>query len=137
MSLQLSSFIRIFQLICSYVLYPVSFFMGTDTTDCRKVAELIGVKTFTNEFIAYGQLKDLIANRKVLNNYTSFFNTTQWHWEKDNIVLDLTKQVLTGGVLSVIFRFLTHSGKWLHMQKWLVSQKCFVSIVKRGLMFTI
>ena len=75
--------------------------MGTDTADCRKVAELIGVKTFTNEFIAYGQLKDLINNRKTFENYTTFFNTTQWHWEKDDVVLDLTKQVLKGGYLSV------------------------------------
>lgn len=90
-----------FELICSYVLYPVSFFMGTDTDDCRKVAELIGVKTFTNEFIAYGQLKDLINNRKTFENYTTFFNTTQWHWEKDDVVLDLTKQVLKGGYLSI------------------------------------
>ena len=75
--------------------------MGTDSDDCRKVAELIGVKTFTNEFIAYGQLKDLINNRKTFENYTTFFNTTQWHWEKDDVVLDLTKQVLKGGYLSV------------------------------------
>ena len=89
------------QLICSYVLYPVSFFMGTETSDCRKVAELIGVKTFTNEFIAYGQLKVLIENRQTLNNYTTFFNTTNWHWEKDDIILDITKQTLVGGIISV------------------------------------
>ena len=76
--------------------------MGTDTADCRKVGELIGVKTFTNEFIAYTQLKDLIANRKSLDNYTTFFNTTEWRWEKENIVLDITGEVLKGGVLSVI-----------------------------------
>ena len=75
--------------------------MGTDTPDCRKVAELIGVKTFTNEFIAYGQLKDLIANRHALNNYTTFFNTTNWHWVKDDIILDITKEKLVGGILSV------------------------------------
>ena len=75
--------------------------MGTDTADCRKVAELIGVKTFTNEFIAYGQLKDLIANRQALNNYTTFFNTTDWHWVKDDIILDITKEKLVGGILSV------------------------------------
>ena len=75
--------------------------MGTDTADCRKVAELIGIKTFTNEFIAYGQLKVLIENRKALNNYTSFFNGTNWHWENDDILLDATGQILKGGVLSV------------------------------------
>lgn len=90
-----------FEFICSYVLYPVSFFMGTETADCRKVAELIGVKTFTNEFIAYGQLKDLIANRKTFDNYTTFFNTTQWHWAKDDVILDITGEVLKGGFISL------------------------------------
>ena len=75
--------------------------MGTDTADCRKVAELIGIKTFTNEFIAYGQLKVLIENRKALNNYTSFFSGANWHWENDDILLDATGQILKGGVLSV------------------------------------
>lgn len=90
-----------FEFICSYVLYPVSFFMGTEAADCRKVAELIGVKTFTNEFIAYGQLKDLIANRKTFDNYTTFFNTTQWHWAKDDVILDITGEVLKGGFISL------------------------------------
>ena len=75
--------------------------MGTETTDCRKVAELIGVKTFLNEFIAYAQLKDLIANRNALNNYTMYFNTTKWHWEKDDVMLDISGEILKGGVLSV------------------------------------
>ncbi|CAL1526428.1 unnamed protein product, partial [Lymnaea stagnalis] len=42
-----------FCMICSYVLFPVALFMGTESADCRKMAELIGLKTFTNEFIAY------------------------------------------------------------------------------------
>ena len=77
--------------------------MGTETADCRKVGELIGIKTFTNEFIAYTQLRDLLVNRKSLENYTRFLNTTEWHWEKENIVLDITGEILQGGVLSVIF----------------------------------
>ena len=92
----------LFQLICSYALYPVSFLMGTETADCRKVAELIGIKTFTNEFIAYSQLKDLIANRKAVSNYTTFYNTTEWHWENDDVVLGITGEVLKGGVISVL-----------------------------------
>ncbi|XP_045168651.2 solute carrier family 28 member 3-like [Mercenaria mercenaria] len=89
-----------FEFMCSYVLYPVSFFMGVDTDDCRKVAELVGVKTFTNEFIAYSSLKVLIQNKKDLNNYTDFFNTTDWYWQKDNVVLNMTGQVLEGGFIS-------------------------------------
>lgn len=45
-----------FQLICRYVLYPVAWILGTDTADCEDVAELIGIKTFLNEFIAYQRL---------------------------------------------------------------------------------
>lgn len=90
-----------FELICSYALYPVSFLMGTERADCRKVAELIGIKTFTNEFIAYSQLKDLIANRKAVSNYTTFYNTTEWHWENDDVVLGITGEVLKGGVISI------------------------------------
>lgn len=89
-----------FEFICSYVLYPVSYFMGVETADCRKVAELVGVKTFTNEFIAYGNLKVLIQNRKDLMNYTDFYNTTDWFWDKGNVLLNQTGQVLLGGVIS-------------------------------------
>ncbi|KAL4220153.1 hypothetical protein ACF0H5_020565 [Mactra antiquata] len=35
-----------FELICSYVLFPVSFFMGVEPDDCGRVAELVG-KNFT------------------------------------------------------------------------------------------
>ncbi|KAK3594923.1 hypothetical protein CHS0354_009308 [Potamilus streckersoni] len=90
-----------FQLICSYILYPVAFFMGTAPEDCRKVAELIGIKIFTNEFIAYEVLKDLISNRHKLENYTGIFNGTgPWSWQGDDIVLDITNETLTGGVIS-------------------------------------
>lgn len=63
-----------FELICSYVLYPVALFMGTEPRDCRRIAELVGIKTFTNEFIAYAQLEKLLKNRKTWLNYTSQFD---------------------------------------------------------------
>ncbi|KAK3578737.1 hypothetical protein CHS0354_010118 [Potamilus streckersoni] len=91
-----------FQFICSYILYPVAYFMGTAPEDSRKVAEMIGIKTFTNEFIAYGVLSDLISNRHKLENYTTFFNGTGlWSWRGDNILLGITNQTLKGGVISV------------------------------------
>ena len=52
-----------FQLICSYLLIPLAFIMGVEPRDCRHVAELIGIKTFLNEFIAYIDLSKLIKNR--------------------------------------------------------------------------
>ncbi|XP_077992104.1 solute carrier family 28 member 3-like [Glandiceps talaboti] len=54
-----------FQLICRYLLYPVAWLMGVDSEDCSNVAELIGIKTFLNEFVAYRQLADYINNREL------------------------------------------------------------------------
>nr|XP_006819439.1 PREDICTED: solute carrier family 28 member 3-like [Saccoglossus kowalevskii] len=54
-----------FSLICRYLLYPTSWLMGVDThADCHTVAELVGTKTFANEFVAYGDLSVLIKNRE-------------------------------------------------------------------------
>ena len=39
--------------------------MGVQWKDCGAVAELLGIKTFLNEFIAYEQLGKLIENRKL------------------------------------------------------------------------
>ena len=55
------------QFICSYVLRPVAFIMGVEWKDCDVVAELLGTKTFLNEFIAYTQLAEFIKNRQTLN----------------------------------------------------------------------
>ncbi|XP_074626097.1 solute carrier family 28 member 3-like isoform X1 [Acropora palmata] len=56
-----------FEFICSYVLRPVAFIMGVEWKDCDVVAELLGTKTFLNEFIAYTQLAEFIKNRQTLN----------------------------------------------------------------------
>ena len=45
------------QLIFSYILWPLAAVMGVNIEDCRKVAKLIGIKTFVNEFVAYLELK--------------------------------------------------------------------------------
>ncbi|XP_040824406.1 sodium/nucleoside cotransporter 1 [Ochotona curzoniae] len=45
-----------FELICSYVLRPVAFLMGVAWEDCAVVAELLGIKLFLNEFVAYEEL---------------------------------------------------------------------------------
>lgn len=56
-----------FEFICSYVLRPVAFIMGVEWKDCDVVAELLGTKTFLNEFIAYTQLAEFIKNRQTMN----------------------------------------------------------------------
>eukprot|EP00057_Strongylocentrotus_purpuratus_P007004 XP_011661478.1 PREDICTED: solute carrier family 28 member 3 [Strongylocentrotus purpuratus] len=52
-----------FEFICSYVFVPIAFIMGVEWADCRVVAELIGLKTFVNEFYAYEVLGKYIENR--------------------------------------------------------------------------
>ncbi|XP_047448266.1 solute carrier family 28 member 3-like [Mugil cephalus] len=53
-----------FSLICSYVFMPLAFMMGVSWEDSFIVAELIGIKTFLNEFVAYQKLSELIHKRK-------------------------------------------------------------------------
>ncbi|KAM7392053.1 hypothetical protein PAMP_022695 [Pampus punctatissimus] len=53
-----------FSLICSYVFMPLSFMMGVSFEDSFIVAELIGTKTFLNEFVAYQKLSEFINRRK-------------------------------------------------------------------------
>ncbi|KAM9376065.1 sodium/nucleoside cotransporter 1 [Pholidichthys leucotaenia] len=52
-----------FQLICSYVFMPVAFMMGIPYEESFVVAELIGIKLFINEFVAYEELSQLKNNR--------------------------------------------------------------------------
>ncbi|XP_078106985.1 solute carrier family 28 member 3-like isoform X2 [Sander vitreus] len=53
-----------FSLICSYVFMPLSLIMGVSWEDSFIVAELIGTKTFINEFVAYQKLSEFISRRK-------------------------------------------------------------------------
>ncbi|MBZ3880035.1 Sodium/nucleoside cotransporter 1 [Sciurus carolinensis] len=52
-----------FQLICSYILRPVAFLMGVAWEDCPVVAELLGIKLFLNEFVAYQELSQYRQRR--------------------------------------------------------------------------
>ncbi|XP_014668608.1 PREDICTED: sodium/nucleoside cotransporter 1-like [Priapulus caudatus] len=53
-----------FGLICSYVFRPVAFLMGVEWSDCGIVGELLGTKTFINEFVAYDILGKYIQDRE-------------------------------------------------------------------------
>ena len=92
-------------MICSYVLYPVSLFMGTELgLDCRRMGELVGVKTFTNEFIAYKRLKVLLDNRNVFKNYSMFYdvtNSSNVAYNDMDVHLTQWNVVLEKGFLSV------------------------------------
>ncbi|XP_061179837.1 solute carrier family 28 member 3-like [Saccostrea echinata] len=90
-----------FQLICSYVFYPIAFFMGTDIPDCRRVAELIGIKTFTNEFVAYTELSHLITNKRNFTEYTATWNSSSdWFYQGEDIILPYVNQTLKKGIIS-------------------------------------
>ena len=90
---------RCLQWICSYALWPVAFLMGADIADCPKVAELVGVKTFVNEYLAYSQLGHLIANRAVWQEHVA--NNGSYYYVGQDIVLNGTESTLVNGILSV------------------------------------
>ena len=76
--------------------------MGTYPEDCRRVAKLVGIKTFTNEFIAYKGLKEFLDNKERWRNYTQTYNSTgDWYWRDQDAFLVKTNETLVGGFLSV------------------------------------
>jgi pyrimidine nucleoside transport protein len=90
-----------FQLICSYVLWPFALVMGVNVDDCRKVAELIGTKTFLNEFVAYQDLSALINNRKAFDDHVAHNGT--WYPHGDDIILttpNVNDTILTNGIMT-------------------------------------
>ena len=52
-----------FEYICSYLFMPFAYIMGVSWDDSFKVAELLGVKTFLNEFVAYDRFSVFIKNK--------------------------------------------------------------------------
>ncbi|CAJ1379387.1 unnamed protein product [Effrenium voratum] len=48
-----------FDLVLSYLLWPLAFMMGVPPEECGKVGLLIGEKTVLNEFVAYRHLADM------------------------------------------------------------------------------
>eukprot|EP00794_Sanderia_malayensis_P000608 gene608-1270_t len=53
-----------FKLIFSYVFMPCAYLMGVEWNDAFKVGELLGVKTFVNEFVAYQTLGTTYMNNR-------------------------------------------------------------------------
>lgn len=51
-----------FELISSYIFWPLAWLLGTPTQDCAHVARLIGTKMAVNEFVAYESLGKLLGN---------------------------------------------------------------------------
>mmetsp|Transcript_5297 Transcript_5297/g.9928 ORF Transcript_5297/g.9928 Transcript_5297/m.9928 type:complete len:550 (-) Transcript_5297:373-2022(-) len=51
-----------FELISSYIFWPLAWLLGTPAQDCAHVARLIGTKIAVNEFVAYESLGKLLGN---------------------------------------------------------------------------
>ena len=80
--------------------------MGCDSQDSRKVAAMIGTKTFLNEFVAYSELGVYIANNEKYQNYInnvtgSYSGVTKTYGYDGNIRLVDTGEELIGGTLTV------------------------------------
>lgn len=46
--------------LMGYLFAPLAWAMGVPSDDCLKVGELLGIRTVTNEFIAYQQMSELL-----------------------------------------------------------------------------
>ncbi|KAL4233365.1 hypothetical protein ACF0H5_008047 [Mactra antiquata] len=91
-----------FELICSYLFWPIVFLMGVAPEDCRIVARMVGIKTFINEFLAYEDLGNVRRNRREYIKIVSSMNTTgKWIENGSNdLTLSGTNITLVGGVIS-------------------------------------
>lgn len=53
------------QWVLSFIMAPVAWLMGVPLADCLEVGALLGTKTILNDFIAFLDLKTLIASGKI------------------------------------------------------------------------
>lgn len=90
-------FCFLLQFICSYLLWPFAWIMGTPFLDCKNVATLIGIKTFTNEFIAYENLAKLIKNRGTILDWRSDALNQTVNFDSVNNCYTLMNSTLTDG----------------------------------------
>ncbi|XP_070182912.1 sodium/nucleoside cotransporter 1-like, partial [Littorina saxatilis] len=88
-----------FQLICSYLLWPVVFLIGVPMQDCQVVARMLGIKIFINEFIAYSDLGHVRANRVALESHVANNGTWRLADFGDGMELLGTNTTLVGGVI--------------------------------------
>lgn len=91
------------QVICSYILRPMVFMMGVEWADCPMVAEMVGIKFFTNEFVAYQQLSQY-KNKRLSGVEEWIGGEKQWISVSDN----LEKHKQSRQTKSVMLKFNTH-----------------------------
>ncbi|KAK2506355.1 hypothetical protein MC885_011246 [Smutsia gigantea] len=105
-----------FQVICSYILRPMVFMMGVEWTDCPMVAEMVGIKFFTNEFVAYQQLSQY-KNKRLSGVEEWIGGEKQWISVRAEVITtfslcgfaNLTSIGITLGGLSEFINFPSYS----------------------------
>ena len=50
------------ELILGKVFIPFAWLMGVENAELEKVGQLLGIKSFVNEFVAYSKLNEISAN---------------------------------------------------------------------------
>ncbi|KAJ8776919.1 hypothetical protein J1605_015096 [Eschrichtius robustus] len=89
-----------FQVICSYILRPVVFMMGVEWADCPMVAEMVGIKFFTNEFVAYQQLSQY--KNKRLSGVEEWIGASMVPHRKSDLSKVVVSALFTGACVSLI-----------------------------------
>ncbi|KAH9524878.1 hypothetical protein Btru_028132 [Bulinus truncatus] len=89
-----------FDLICSYLMYPLAYVMGAAPADCGRVGELIGLKFVATPFVAYAEMGKMIENRRTFEKYVSQYNGTTWYTSGDDVILMETNTTLIKGFMS-------------------------------------
>ena len=75
--------------IFQYTFWPFAFLMGVNIEDCKEVSNLIGIKMFVNEFVAYSHMGKMIDLRKSLianNTFNLYLNGTLSLLEDQQII---------------------------------------------------
>ncbi|CAL1526476.1 unnamed protein product [Lymnaea stagnalis] len=88
-----------FDVICSYILFPLSYVMGAPPADCGKIGSLIGIKFFATPFVAYAELGKMIENRRIFEDYVTNVNGT-WSTSGSDVILEATNTTLLNGFMT-------------------------------------
>ena len=62
----------LFQLICSYIFYPLSIIMGVDPSEAQEVGKLVGLKVFATELLAFQELGVSIRSGLSVSAFTIY-----------------------------------------------------------------
>ncbi|XP_005109972.2 sodium/nucleoside cotransporter 2 [Aplysia californica] len=61
--------------LMSYPLMPVTYLMGVAWEDCRSIGEVVGLKTFINELVAYKRLSKMSQEGRIISKRSELIAT--------------------------------------------------------------